>query len=409
MAQPIDTRYSPPHLSGYVQTACTVGALVMLIATDLRGEAWPYLRRIGYWKRLGVTTTPFLLGRFLTGRYLRPVRELPDDVIRLNKDSGEGEWRPVADFFRWLLRPIGKHAIFQKTIPCLTAESAEMVGERDRLIECLGGKQVRIEAYQEAGRPHTLVLDGLRFEPTGKKPDVDEKKSDDRLSYLQWQKSKDEVVLIFPAYGGDMRDYLWLAAFMVASGRSVQVVDWRGYGHSEGDPTSQGVELDVQAVVDAAKGWKPGAKITCYGHCAGADPALYAAKYAGDEVKACVLDRSTLDWDTVVYQGMWHIGWPLAKLADWLYPYDCKARAEELGGEVPIHLFRAIGDHFLHTPENQDDDLHVKPLYIDQGGKAKPNVFVHDIGETGHFSSWWVKSEFTEAQKALLEALGDGA
>lgn len=406
MEKSVETRYSPPHLSRYVQSCFTLGAMAMGVATYIRGDYWPQIQRLRDWQQIIVTTTPFLVGRYLTGRFFRPVRELPDGVVRLTTEPGEKPARPVADLFRWALRPLGQNAIYQATIPMAQCSLKKYRKERQGLVDALHGQQVQIESYQEPGRNHTLLLEGLRFEPQSFETEALELDAEarERFAYLgEVAEDKNEVVLIFPAFGGTMHAYLWLAAFFTASGRSVQIVNWRGFGESEGDPYPEGIELDVEAAVDAAKTWKPGAKITCYGHCAGGDLTLYAAKYAGKDVKGVVLDRVPVDWGTLVHNTTWYFGWPLGKLASWLYPYDCKARAEALNKDVPLHLFRAVGDQFLRTPQNEDEDLHVKPLYTRAGNK------VHTVDDCGHFESWWVEEKFTTAQQELLVALGDGA
>lgn len=86
------------------------------------------------------------------------------------------------------------------------------------------------------------------------------------------------LVLWFHGNAGNIADRLENAKFLFERGLSLFMVDYRGYGGSEGEPSEKGIYEDGQAAYDflASRGVEPGGMIV-FGRSLGSSVAVYVA------------------------------------------------------------------------------------------------------------------------------------
>ncbi len=107
------------------------------------------------------------------------------------------------------------------------------------------------------------------------------------------------TVLIAGGSGISAAAYKHLAASYLIKGMNVMMVDYRGYGKSEGSPTSTKIKLDLETAYQYLNSEKhvQNKDLLVHGHCMGGGPASHlAARRAGVNL---ILDRSFADYREV--------------------------------------------------------------------------------------------------------------
>lgn len=110
------------------------------------------------------------------------------------------------------------------------------------------------------------------------------------------------TVLLLHANAGNMGHRLPLASvFHLRMGANVVLLSYRGYGHSKGSPSEQGIEQDADAAMAFIKthpvlgdrsAFDGQPKIILYGQSLGGAVATYVARKYTDDVRAVVLENT---------------------------------------------------------------------------------------------------------------------
>jgi fermentation-respiration switch protein FrsA (DUF1100 family) len=96
------------------------------------------------------------------------------------------------------------------------------------------------------------------------------------------------LLIYYHGNAGNIGERAPVASNLAARGVSVLLVDWRGYGKSEGTPTEEALFVDALAAYDHAR--KLTSNIALYGESLGGPYAAYVAKTRG--VRAVVIENS---------------------------------------------------------------------------------------------------------------------
>ncbi|KAG6602927.1 putative serine protease family S09X [Phytophthora cinnamomi] len=85
-------------------------------------------------------------------------------------------------------------------------------------------------------------------------------------------------------------------------GVNVLLVDYRGFGHSEGDPTEEGLKLDAEAALDAmyARTDIDTSKLVVFGRSLGGAVSVYLADIEPSKVAAVILENTFLSISAIV-------------------------------------------------------------------------------------------------------------
>ncbi|CAI5714460.1 unnamed protein product [Hyaloperonospora brassicae] len=85
-------------------------------------------------------------------------------------------------------------------------------------------------------------------------------------------------------------------------GVNILLVDYRGFGHSEGDPTERGIKFDAEAVVDAmyARTDIDTSKLVVFGRSLGGAVSVYLAEREPTRVAAVILENTFLSISAMV-------------------------------------------------------------------------------------------------------------
>ncbi|KAJ0407275.1 hypothetical protein P43SY_008050 [Pythium insidiosum] len=83
---------------------------------------------------------------------------------------------------------------------------------------------------------------------------------------------------------------------------NVLLVDYRGYGHSEGEPSEAGLRLDAEAVLHTLleRNDVDKAKLVVFGRSLGGAVALHLAHKAGDQIAGVILENTFLSISSMV-------------------------------------------------------------------------------------------------------------
>ncbi|CAI5737019.1 unnamed protein product [Peronospora destructor] len=85
-------------------------------------------------------------------------------------------------------------------------------------------------------------------------------------------------------------------------GANILLVDYRGFGHSEGDPSEKGLKLDAEAAIDAlyARTDIDTSKLVAFGRSLGGAVSVYLAKKEPSRVAAIILENTFLSISAMV-------------------------------------------------------------------------------------------------------------
>lgn len=109
--------------------------------------------------------------------------------------------------------------------------------------------------------------------------------------HLESDGEYDPVMIWFHGAGGNLTGRVPVADRLRRKGVAVFLFDWRGYGHSTGHPSEQGLLIDALAVYDfVARHFPSGRPIVLYGESLGGPHAAYVA--ARRSAKAVILENT---------------------------------------------------------------------------------------------------------------------
>jgi uncharacterized protein len=152
-------------------------------------------------------------------------------------------------------------------------------------------------------------------------------------------------------------------AWMPARGFNVFIFDYRGYGASEGEPTLEGVQLDIDSAMEAllSRGDVDKDHVVIYGQSLGGALAAYYVAHSShrDRIRALILESAFSDYVDIVQEKFaehwitWPFQWiPLLSVDDRFSPLPVMAKIS------PIPLLILHGDQDLVVPVH-----HARRLY----------------------------------------------
>jgi len=130
--------------------------------------------------------------------------------------------------------------------------------------------------------------------PEGRMQDVTLRTSDDvRIKGTWWAGSRDLAIVLFHGNAGNRGDrFDWMRPF-ISLGWGVFLVDYRGYGGSDGSPSEDGLNCDADAVVEWMAEHHPKKRLVYFGESIGCGVALACAMRHAPA--GLVLQSATLD------------------------------------------------------------------------------------------------------------------
>jgi len=168
-------------------------------------------------------------------------------------------------------------------------------------------------------------------------------------------------------------------AWMPAAGFNVLALDYRGYGGSEGAPTLEGVQLDIDAAMRTllARPDVDPARIIIFGQSLGGALAIHYAAHSEyrANVRAIVIDSAFSDYRRIVKDkaASFFLTWPF----QWLLPQTVD---NDFSPAASVHAVSPIPLLFIHGERDSVVPLeHSKRLYA-RAAQPKEIWVVPDAG-----------------------------
>ncbi|OEH75978.1 phospholipase carboxylesterase domain-containing protein [Cyclospora cayetanensis] len=169
-----------------------------------------------------------------------------------------------------------------------------------------------------------------------------------------------------------------LAAMYCETGANILIVDYRGYGKSEGSPSEEGIYKDADAALTFAKqNQTVGKNIFLFGRSLGGAVAIDLAHRRGSEVKGLILENTFTSLEDVIYDllpGLRHVRCVISALQRMHLESEKKMREINL----PTLFISGRSDKLINP-------LQMDRLYEACGSPLKEKV---DIEEGGHNDTW---------------------
>ena len=155
-------------------------------------------------------------------------------------------------------------------------------------------------------------------------------------------------------------------AWMPAAGYNVLAMDYRGYGGSQGTPTLEGVQLDIDAgmrVLLARRDVDPG-RIIIFGQSLGGALAIHNAARSDyrESVRAIVVDSSFSDYHQIAREKLasFFLTWPLQWLLPQLTIENAFSPVESVHAVSPIPLLFIHGERDSIVPVAHSQRLYAR-------------------------------------------------
>lgn len=179
-------------------------------------------------------------------------------------------------------------------------------------------------------------------------------------------------------------------------GCNVLLVDYRGYGHSEGEPSERGLKLDAEAALDAmhARADIDASKIVLFGRSLGGAVAVYLAERAPAKVAGLILENTFLSISSMVDALMpaLRLVKPLVLRLDW--------NSERLIQNVPHPVLFVAGLEDELVPHS-----HMSTLFALARKSVRPIWYAVPNGT--HNDTWLRGGDaYFDTLRSFLDALG---
>jgi fermentation-respiration switch protein FrsA (DUF1100 family) len=241
---------------------------------------------------------------------------------------------------------------------------------------------------------HTPGQFGLEYEPV-------EIKAADGTELFAWflpaRGRARATVLYLHGNGENISTQFANVAWLPARGFNVLALDYRGYGGSEGSPTLAGVQLDIDAAMQALvrRADVDARRIIVFGQSLGAALAVhYVARSAHrSSLRAVVLDSPFSDYRLIAREKLagFFLTWPLQWLPNLTVQNDYSPAAS-------IEALSPIPVLFIHGEQDAVVPLHHSRRLYERAGQPK-ELWV--VPESGHIQA--VRSR--DMRKRLAEFL----
>ena len=181
--------------------------------------------------------------------------------------------------------------------------------------------------------------------------------------YIPHQQSEN-VLLFFHGNAGNISHRRESIELFHRLGLNVFIIDYRGYGQSEGSPSEQGLYQDASAAwlyLTAEKGFDP-ENVIIFGRSLGG--AVAAKLASGVQARGLILEStmsSARDFARAVFKILSRLNYPVLVLhspEDEIMPFHLGEKVYDLANQ-PKHFVRMRGDHnngfLLSQPEYQQE------------------------------------------------------
>lgn len=211
-------------------------------------------------------------------------------------------------------------------------------------------------------QPHGMIVStpgqyGVDYKPV-------EFKAEDATALFAWflparGKAK-TTVLYLHGNGGNISAHLANVAWMPAAGFNVLAIDYRGYGGSEGKPTLEGMQLDIDAAMRVLLE-RPDVdpqRIVVFGQSLGGALAIHYVAHSAyrDHIRAVIADSPFSDYRQVAQEKMadFFITWPFQWLPAFTVnnAYSPKASVAALT-PIPLLLIHGARDGIVPPHHSQ--------------------------------------------------------
>lgn len=186
-------------------------------------------------------------------------------------------------------------------------------------------------------------------------------------------------------------------AWLPAEGFNVLAFDYRGYGASDGEPSLEGMQLDIDAAMRhllAHEGVDP-KRIIILGQSLGGALAIHYVAHSAyrANMRAVVIDSSFYDYRQIAREKMADsiLTWPLQWLP-WLAINNDYSPADSVAAISPLPLLLIRGDQDVVVPPQHSQEL------FDHAGEPKELWTIAGAGHTQALAN-------SEARKRLVEYL----
>jgi|GEM_PF-2794127 len=146
------------------------------------------------------------------------------------------------------------------------------------------------------------------------------------------------TVLISPGADMSYPAYKGLAVAYLLRGINVMMIDFRGYGESQGSPTSHKTKLDLETAYQylATKHGVENKDLIVHGHCMGGGPATdLAARRKGVNL---ILDRSFAEYRDVARNRFPLMSSIIYKIMPWIVNYNNTKNLGQVEGHIAIEM-----------------------------------------------------------------------
>lgn len=200
-------------------------------------------------------------------------------------------------------------------------------------------------------QPHRVIVStpglyGLKYQPT-------EFEAKDGTALFAWflpaRGQPKGTVLYLHGNAENISTHFANVAWMPAEGFNVLALDYRGYGASQGSPSLEGVQLDIDAAMRTllARGDVDPRRIIIFGQSLGGALAIHYAAHSAyrAHVRAVVVDSAFSDYRRIVKEKLasFFLTWPL----QWLLPQTIEngfSPAASVAAVSPIPILFIHGD-----------------------------------------------------------------
>jgi len=184
-------------------------------------------------------------------------------------------------------------------------------------------------------------------------------------------------------------------AWLPAKGYNVLALDYRGYGASNGTPSLDGVQLDIDAAIRHLlihKDVDPN-RLIIFGQSLGGAFAIYYVAHSSyrANIRAVVIDSSFYDYRQITKEKMagFFLTWPFQWLP-WLTVNDDYSPANSIAEISPLPLLLIHGDHDEVVPSDHSLKL------FDRAREPKELLIVPGAGHTQSLNNESVRNRLLD-------------